>query len=175
MNTRRVKIKHGQLIWPRHCVVCLEHPSEVVTITRKVLTESSPLIRVIPLVGLIPRTLRVVKVEMPVCARHRRFSQLVSALGRQNLLTLFLLTTSLAWLITSIVVAGIHAADGNAVRAGSYLVYAAIPAVIPTLYFWARAKAPVKIVFVDEQSLTLSFSNSMYSDFFEEENRKQLM
>jgi hypothetical protein len=124
------------------------------------------------LASMIPREWRKVNISYPVCQQHRLFARVVSIIGRQGLLRLFVLSAAFIWLGTSITVAVLHTAEGNTEYAATILIFGLIPAAILAVYFWSRGRMPVRIVDVGEHSITLFFNNRMFADFFEQENRE---
>jgi hypothetical protein len=121
---------------------------------------------------MIPREWRTAKIRYPVCRQHRLFARVVSVIGCQGLLRLFSLSVAFIWLGTSIAAAALYAAEGNMEYAATTLIYGLIPAAILAVYFWSRGRMPVRIVDVGEHSMTLFFTNRIYADFFEQENRE---
>ena len=166
MDERSIRIRRGDLKWPPRCAVCLDHPTESITLSRTVVT------RVFLLASVIPRQRRAAKIKFPVCKQHHLFARAVSAIGRQDLLRLLILTVAFIWLGTGITAAALYTAEGNADHAAKILLYALIPAAILAVYFWSRGRMPVRIIEVGKHSMTLSFNNRMYADFFEQENRE---
>ena len=166
MDERSIQIRRGDLKWPARCTVCLDHPTECITLSRAVVT------KVFLLAGVIPREWRAAKIRYPVCKQHYLFARAVSVIGRQGLLRLFVLTVAFIWLGASITASAVYTAEGNTEYAATVLLYALIPTVVLAVYFWSRGRMPVRIVEVGGQSITLFFKNRMYADFFEQENRE---
>ncbi|MCH9003948.1 MAG: hypothetical protein IH838_01530 [Proteobacteria bacterium] len=163
---QRVRVKLGEISWPRHCAACLEFPQNSVKTSCTIITKTMPFF------GFIPIAWHHTSIRYPVCFRHSHFARLIAFLTKRNPVNLGVLTVVSGWFFVSILFfIALSLGDGSNNDAEFFLISSGIPLVMILMYLWARLRVPVRIDDVDEVFLTLTIGNSDFATLLKQANQ----
>lgn len=144
---------------------CSENPGKQLTVSCSVVTGGAP----IPFGMLIFS--KIFKISYPICARHKLKSWLASGLAERNLFWLGLGFLSIIFLMPVVLWIYFTVFEGLREEFGQFKLWCTILGISYwSIYLWAKANTPIKILTATDSKVSLLFANLDYADSFSKLN-----